>query len=296
MLHIRRKSVFLMLFVILLTLSLCPPAFAADDSVDLSKSGSITTTPRDSTGVHNGIPGCTIQLFHVAEVSSENGNLVYRFTKDFSNCGISLDDLNAEGLAEHLEGFAVVQGLTGTMKNTDRDGNVTFRGLNVGLYLVTQYGAVAEYFPFTPFLVAIPTTNAEGTGWIYDIDASPKAQPRPEPPVFHTKLTVKKVWEGAGIRHPESVEVCLLRNGRIYDTVVLNDKNSWKYTWHTLDTGFRWSIMELNVPTGYTAHYESVGTTATITNIAGQEPPVVPETPDPRTNQVPQILNRQNHP
>lgn len=65
---------------------------------------------------------------------------------------------------------------------------------------------------------------------------------------------------------PDQITVHLLRNGSIYKTVVLNEENGWKHTWNHLDDSYRWSVVEADVPDGYTVHYSEIGTTITITN------------------------------
>ena len=64
-------------------------------------------------------------------------------------------------------------------------------------------------------------------------------------------VSVKKIWNGAGVAHPTSVKVTLYRNGVAYDTVTLSASNNWKYTWEDLTDEFTWEVDEPSVPSGY---------------------------------------------
>ena len=96
------------------------------------------------------------------------------------------------------------------------------------------------------------------------------------PPTVKQQLTVRKVWNDDGIDRPEQVTVALLRDGEAADTVVLNAQNQWIYTWSELDNNAVWTVEETDIPTGYTATYNTVGSTVTIVN--EKEPQIIPET------------------
>ena len=66
---------------------------------------------------------------------------------------------------------------------------------------------------------------------------------------------VQKVWEDDGneANRPEEITVQLLENGTVVDTVILNRKNNWEYTWDDLESSSKWQIVEADVPAGYTA-------------------------------------------
>lgn len=275
------KSIFAVFLAVLLLCSLSLTAFAAETTVDFTRTGSITLTLRSESGSHPTIPGGRFTLYHVADAESLNGALTFSFTEAFADCGAVLNDLSDPGLAEHLAAYAKTNEIAGTEQTADSSGKVVFHDLSVGLYLIVQSGSVSGWYPINPFIVSIPMTNAEGTGWIYDVDASPKAQPRPESPdVDDTKVTVKKIWSGADNDHPDSVTVHLLRDGEIYDTVTLSSANHWKHTWDNLDDDYRWSVAEADVPDGYTVSYSTSGTTIIIENF---KEPDIPDNPESLT-------------
>ena len=55
------------------------------------------------------------------------------------------------------------------------------------------------------------------------------------------------------------------------DTVTLNEKNGWTYTWKELDPGYTWSVKE-EVPEGYKVSYSTRDHTITITNTSNNYP------------------------
>ena len=80
-------------------------------------------------------------------------------------------------------------------------------------------------------------------------------------PTFRFKeLTVKKVWDDDGYKsRPTSVKIQLLHNGMVYDTVTLNARNEWTYTWPRLlfDGDNTWEINESPKPYRYRVSYTS---------------------------------------
>lgn len=57
---------------------------------------------------------------------------------------------------------------------TANGGLATFGNLPVGVYLVTETAAPDGYVKSAPFLVFLPMTNPDGSGWNYDVHAYPK--------------------------------------------------------------------------------------------------------------------------
>lgn len=89
-----------------------------------------------------------------------------------------------------------------------------------------------------------------------------------------TSVGVTKIWEDKnnqdGLR-PDSIEVSLLADGEVEDTVTLSDTNSWTYTWSNLDEKrkgeqVKWSVREENIPSGYKVVTTGTQTMYTLTN------------------------------
>ena len=93
-------------------------------------------------------------------------------------------------------------------------------------------------------------------------------------------LSVEKRWSDGNDKHMrDSVTVQLYRNGEPYSftmfgrvidngRVELSAANRWQHTWSGLDTGYKWTVAELNVPKGYVSTVNYYGGSAIITNTA----------------------------
>ena len=70
-----------------------------------------------------------------------------------------------------------------------------------------------------------------------------------------TMYMVKKVWvddDDAAQERPTSVTVDLYQDGKLADTVTLNEANNWQYRWESLDDASEWVTVEREIP----VHYE----------------------------------------
>lgn len=155
--------------VLVLSLPLC--AYASQGIV-----GSISVTLRDSE-TREPIPGGSLFLYPVADLVDGK----YVPTSSFADFGGSLEDLNAPGLAAEL--YAHGKGHSPYIaRQADRNGLVIYDKRPQGLYLIAQQdiNAAKGYYPIDPFLVTIPMWDAEKGEWDYTIDASPKAETRPD--------------------------------------------------------------------------------------------------------------------
>lgn len=103
-----------------------------------------------------------------------------------------------------------------------------------------------------------------------------------------------KVWNDAGQEHdrPKKITVQLLKNGEVYDTVILNERNSWRYIWNDLPKydknglPIEWRVVELT-PEGYTVSITQESGTFVVTNTPKQ-PSVMPPTDQPKEPTLPQ--------
>lgn len=259
------KTVGSLTLAFVLLLAADTAVFAAENTVDWERTGSVSVTPRSVEGEHPVIQETSFTLYQVGEAAEQNGNLVYTLTGDFSGSKAELSDLKVPGLAETLADYADAQRLKGTVQTADSEGTVRFTDLELGLYLLVQGDAAKGAYATDPFLVSVPMISDSGTEWIYDVDASPKAE------VYKlVDVTVKKVWnDGKNVSlRPESISVELYDGDRLADSVTLNKANGWSYTWKELQKSDRYSVKETTVK-GYTATYSQSGSVFTITNTAG---------------------------
>lgn len=274
--RIEKNMIALIVLLAIMVASVCPALASDGGTIDLTQNGSISVTLLDNVN-QKPISDAEFTIYRVADAYDSGYNLAYTFTNDFVNCGISLDNLSQEGLETHLSAYADEHGFSGeTSKTTDARGLATFSNLGTGLYLVRQTKTISGYYATNPFLVSVPMTI--NSKWVYDVDASPKAETNPDSQKT-TQLTVNKVWVNNGLAVPDAVTVALLRDGITYKTVMLNQANNWSFAWQGLDTAYTWTAAELDVSDGYTVSYSANSSIVTITNTSTVE---IPETPTPK--------------
>lgn len=250
----RRKliSIFLILWI---WLAVPMAAYAQTFEPDRMGSVSVTLVDRDSK---TPIVGAELSLFYVATVGlNSEDHLSYTFTDGFKDCGCALEDPE---LPAKLEAFIQEPAASTEKLVTDEQGSVTFEELPLGLYFVRQTNTVAGYAPCRSFLVTIP--SFDGKGYVYDVNASPKTDV-----IKLTDITIKKVWNTDAIsKAADSVTVQLLREGAVVETATLSDQNNWQIVYKDMPESDGYSIVEINVPEGYTATYSQSGYVFTVTN------------------------------
>lgn len=241
-------------FLIAWTLLVMPvTAFA----LDYDRVGSISVELKDRDG-ETPIQGAELSLYHVAKVSlNSEKNLSYNFTDAFEDCGFELDD---PALSAKLDGFVKENSLSAQKLVTDAHGKVTFANLPLGLYFVKQTNTVAGYAPCTSFLVTVPNESADG--YVYDLNASPKTDI-----AKLTDITIRKKWNtDASAKAADSVTVQLLKDGVAVKTATLGAQNKWQVTYTDMPESDAYSIVEVDVPKGFTATYSQSGYVFTVTN------------------------------
>ena len=250
----RRKLISVILTVLVL---LMIPMTVFAQNFDTDRLGSVSVTLIDPDG-KTPIFGAELSLYYVAsaELGSDN-NLSYTFTDTFKDCGCTIDD---PALSVKLDTFVTEHSVSTEKLVTDTNGTVSFTNLPLGLYFVKQTNTVSGYAPCTSFLVTVPYYNADG--YVYDVNASPKTDI-----ARLTDITIKKVWNtDASTKAADSVTVQLLRDGVVIETATLNEQNHWQVTYTDMPESDAYSIVEVNVPKGFTATYSKSGYVFTVTN------------------------------
>lgn len=233
------------------------------NTIDFNSKGSIEITLSEKTD-NEKIEGAEILLYKVADAKSENHNLVFEYIDELKSCNASLNDLETKSKSEDIE-KCINENINSLKQITDVNGTVKYNDLDLGLYLVKQNNIVKGYSKIDSFLVMIPKIT--DNKWIYDIKSTPKTDI-----IRVIDINVKKVWNTStsntndSIKLPRSIEVELLLNDKVIDTVKLSKDNNWSYTWEDLAKSEEYTIKEINVPKGYTPSYQKDNNTFIVTN------------------------------
>jgi uncharacterized surface anchored protein len=235
------------------------PMTAFAQSFDAERLGTVSVTLMEQNG-KTPIVGAELSLYHVATVNiNSKNNLSYTFTNAFEGCGAALDD---PSLSVKLDAFVEDHSVSAEKLVTDAHGKASFKDLPLGLYFVKQTSDVAGYAPCTSFLVTVPNYTEEG--YVYDVNASPKTDI-----ARLTDITIRKIWNtDASTKTADSVTVQLLRDGVVIETATLNAQNHWQVTYTDIPENDAYSIVEVNIPEGFTATYSKSGYVFTVTNTA----------------------------
>ena len=210
-----------------------------------------------------------IDLYRVASV---NKTMDYTLVGGFASYPIDLDnpgDAGWRALATTLQGYVAKDSVSAyDTGSTNLEGKISFpnrRGsLKPGLYLVLakQQTSGGVTYSMTPTLVALPAYNSTGDNWSYNLEIFPKYEA-----ISYTQRRVVKVWsDNNSTSRPTSVKVSLMKDNKLYESVVLNKDNSWRYTWRDLDPKYEWTMVEENVPFGYTVSVTRDSYTFYVTN------------------------------
>lgn len=263
---LRKRWIAILLCLIAVTAILPVNAFAAG-AIDTNKDVSLTINYKHN---NKGVEGAKFSLYKIAAVDDRGR---YTLTGDFESYPVSMEIMDQRGwelLAETLAGYAQRDRLacvdSGT---TDKDGLLRFptgtKTLKPGLYLVVGETLASGGYVYTTkaFIVALPMITDSNT-WNYNLTTQPKYE-RTEDHAVSRK--VLKVWDDKGFEtaRPSEVIVQLLKNGTVYETVTLNQRNRWRYEWTDLDNRYTWTVVEKEV-NGYTTRVELKSGTFTVTN------------------------------
>ena len=272
---------------LLLALLMLPITAYAAGSIDKTRDVTLTISYQDQD---TPLTGAEFRIYLVATVA-ETGELTV--TEAFKQFHVDIrgkNDAAWRDLASTLEGYVLRDGVTATDSGTTgRDGKLSFptgsKKLTQGLYLVLgQRHTQGGYrYDAAPFMVMLPSLDAEKNEWSYAVSVTPKYD-RSGVPSGSSTVTRKvlKVWDDAGNKElrPQEVVVQLLRDGAVYDTVTLNAENNWRHTWTGLKDRYTWTVVEKELK-DYTVTVAREGTTFVVTNTYAPDEPEEPDEPEP---------------
>lgn len=173
----------IVLSVALLLMSYCAQAGAEAGALDRRGSLKVVLTDGDDL---EPLKGEIIEIYRVADIL-ELYPAAYALTDAFAGCAVtvngSMTTAEREDAAVHLANFADTHGIAPlATKKSDKSGAVLFSDLSAGLYLVAlddRDGKCA--YTMQPFVISLPMSSEDGTGWNDEIDAEPKLTAKVEP-------------------------------------------------------------------------------------------------------------------
>ena len=170
---VRRVSALAVLLSVVFALAgAISPAVAAPSAstINTGKQGSITIHKRTAPATGSG-DGTEITPAPGEKISGATYK-IHKVQADLStNEGFATASALTAETAKVVDSWSGGDGMTQT---TNGEGIAKFTSLPVGVYLVTETDAPEGYSTHEPFLVYVPTTNPEGSGWIYDVHVYPK--------------------------------------------------------------------------------------------------------------------------
>ena len=236
-----------------------------------------------------------VKLYRIAQVSAD---FKYTLTQPFEASGLILDGIRTAGewnvirstLEAHILAYNIAPEFAAV---TNEDGQVSFETLETGMYLaiVSQAEQDDLHYRFDSALIALPGLGPDGR-WQYQVSVNAKGEVLPPvDPDEEVELKVLKLWRGDEGRteRPKSIEVEIFRDGSSYKTVILSEENHWAYTWTAKDDGSSWTVVERNIPQGYTVTVEERQSTFVLTNTWTPTDPDDPGRP-PQTGDTSNIL------
>lgn len=237
---------------------LAVPAFGAESrpvrmqDLDICRLCSITFSV-DSQKVP--IVGNDVQFFRVLDIDQHGG---ISPTEQFEACpdlrGVgdllhSGDSADWYELSKALGRYATKNGLVpDAIVLFDDDGVACATDLEVGWYLALAGRVESDrtVYEFSPVPLAVPLIEAGA--YVYDICGTLKYSSWTSPVNPGETLTrgVIKIWDDEGYEdaRPDHVSVDLLRDGDVYDTVVLHDGNNWRHVWAGLPSNSYYAVVE----------------------------------------------------
>ena len=238
--------------------------------VQAAKNGSITII--DKTYKGKLLENINVKLYKVADFTDDSRSEIVM--KDaFKGFELDIDKLvssdSLEESARLCESFIKEHSINPlATTETDENGKAVFSNVSDGIYFVIQSQVNTDEYTITsvPFYVQVPFVDKDGNV-NYQVTTYPKNEV-----IYHEdmdELSVVKIWKDNNNKdklRPDYIEVGLYGDGKLKETVVLNDLNNWSYTWTDLSKDVDWNVEEINVPDNYRMTSERNQNHITITN------------------------------
>lgn len=244
--------------------------------------------------------GVEFKIYRVADISSTNS---FSVTERFKSYPVSYDDIadsnSWRNLAQTLSGYVAADKLEAdSVAKTTASGNAYFSELPVGLYLVigSQYTSGINTYTPQSFMVRVPSMDTDGE-WKYDLrtdvkyditfDSGDDNGSKHDDDEDY-ELEILKIWKDDGNPdRPQNITVEIYKDDSLYDTVVLDKTNNWKYKLYNLTKEAVWTVKEQSVADGYTVSVERQDNRFVLTNTQ--------KVPEPNNGNKPNNGNESNN-
>lgn len=266
--------------------------FSVTASAENKQFASLTITYKANDVVFDDID---VQAYQIADVL---GSSYFTLVDPFDDYPISVRGKETQqewnDLATTLIGYIQADDLVAdSMFATDENGVVVMDFLNPGLYLVMGITVQKDHtvYQFDPFFAYMPHRDSNGD-LIYDVEMIPKWSSY----IPQTEYSVVKLWKDIDNveKRPQQVEVEIYKDNALWGTEVLNSSNNWKYSWQADADASVWSVVEKDVPEGYSVSVSENNGEFSIINTYKEDKPVQPD--EPSQPQVPDKPNKKDEP
>ncbi len=209
------------------------------------------------------VKGMRWEIFRIGTFDGEKITL----QGDFAKYPVDMSDLTAAGLADAastLTDYAFTFKLKSAGSgNSKKDGTITFKNLEDGLYLIAAKNYVdgeTKYIPTSSIVVLDTEKEAEIT--IYT-----KIMPTATDSDEVQKFKVQKIWENDENlpRKPNEIVIDIYRDYKFYETIRLSETNNWNYEWSD-KAGVKWTVIERKIPEGCCIVYKNDGVNYIVVN------------------------------
>lgn len=214
--------------------------------------------------------GVEVFAFRIAD-SFEDGT--YELCEPFSGYPVSIHGITSQTewkrVANTLSSYAAADEIEAHLSAvTDGEGKVSFEKIEKGMYLVLSVTCESE------------RGRAVFESFVCIVDGDETAFPKCEsftPAEAEVEYKVVKQWkDSAKDSRPEKIEIEILKNGERFETVFLTPEGDWCYKW-TAKESDRFSVVERNVPEGFSVSIFEKEDTFVVTN-TGEDSPDAPQT------------------
>ncbi len=215
------------------------------------------------------LQGAVFYLYRIGDVSGTN----VIPTDAYKEYSVSYDISDAEKmttLAVTLSAYILRDDIVADFTDTtDVNGIADFDGAAIpkGVYILMadKHRQNETTYFCEPSIVVLPYGDEER------VAVKPKFEAVPDDTeTISVSYKVLKSWvEDKGYIRPVEIEAELLRDGEIYDTVILNESNNWRHQWDNLSVFYHWTVTEKHVVGGYVVSLSQYEKTLLLTNSGG---------------------------